>query len=104
MKKIGNYLKNKLIIWQEKFIEKTIEKYKILLNKNIRASEKFWELYKLIKEDKEKSGIIICSIRRSNMVNEVIELIKERVITIYDLEEFSEELKIYIKSNVSYLI
>ena len=95
--------RNKLIDWQENFIEKTIEKYKELLNKNIKASKKFWELDKLIKKDKKQSGIMVYDIRRSNMVNEIIELIQEKAIKVDDLEEFSDELKIYINNIVRYL-
>ena len=46
---------------------------------------------------------MVYDIRRSNMVNEIIELIQEKAIKVDDLEEFSDELKIYINNIVRYL-
>ena len=89
--------KNKLPYWQEKYIETVIIKYQNLLNKNIPASRKFWELDKLMKKDKQKSGVIVSNLSRSNMVNEILELLKEKAITMDDLNDFSRELKKYIK-------
>ena len=90
--------KNKLPNWQEKYIETVIIEYQNLLNKNIPASRKFWELDKLMKKDKKKSGVIVCDLSRSNMINEILELLKEKAIAMDDLNDFSNELKIYMKA------
>ena len=89
--------KSKLPYWQERYIESVINEYQNLLNKSIPASRKFWELDKLIKKDKKKSGVIVCNLSRSNMINEIFELLKEKAITMDDLNDFSRELKNYIK-------
>ena len=90
--------KNKLPNWQERYIESVINEYQNLLNENIPASRKFWELDKLMKKDKKKSGVIVCDLSRSNMINEIFELLKEKAITMDDLKDFSNELKIYMKA------
>lgn len=89
--------KNKLPNWQERYIEAIINEYQNLLNENIPASRKFWELDKLMKKDKKKSGVIVYNLSRSNMINEILELLKEKAISMDDLNDFSSELKNYIK-------
>ena len=93
--------KSRLPNWQERYIETIIKEYQHLLNKNIPANRKFWELDKLIKKDKKKSGVIVCDLSRSNMINEILELIKEKAITMDDLNDFSSELKNYIQISIN---
>ena len=50
-----------------------------------------------MKKDKKKNGVIVCDLSRSNMINEIFELLKEKAITMDDLNGFSNELKKYIK-------
>lgn len=78
--------------WQEVYMEKLIEEYASLLNEKKPASEKFWEMESRIKEDKHKPGVII-EMRRSEMINNIIALLNDNVITLDDLSDFSEELK-----------
>lgn len=83
---------NKLPQWQESFIEKKINEYIKLLNENMLASEKFWKLDKIMKEDKHHPGIIIRDrISRSNYSLIVANLVGLKVINLSDLEGFSEE-------------
>ena len=47
--------KSKLPSWQEKYIETIIIEYQNLLNENIPASRKFWELDKRMKKYKKRA-------------------------------------------------
>ena len=49
-----------------------------------------------MKKDKKKSGVIVYDMSRSNMVSEILELLKEKAITLNDLSDFSDDLKNYI--------
>ena len=93
--------KSKLPKWQERYMETVVNEYQNLLNENIPASRKFWELDKLMKKYKKKSGVIVCDLSRSNMINEILELLKEKAIAMDDLNDFSSELKKYIKKLIN---
>lgn len=84
--------RKKIPEWQEAYMEKLIKEYAAILNEEKLASEKFWELQSRIKEDKKKPGVII-EMRRSEMVNNIIALLNDNVISLDDLSDFSEELK-----------
>lgn len=86
------FFRAKIPEWQEAYMEKLIKEYAALLNVEKPASEKFWELESLINEDKNKSGVII-EMRKSEMVNNIIDLLNDNVISLDDLSDFSEELK-----------
>ena len=86
-------LKNNLPNWQERYMERLVNKYiDLLSDKEKYASEKFWTLSKKINNDKKKYGIQV-SLRRSNVEYILIELLNEKVITMEDLSCFSAELK-----------
>ena len=85
----------KLPDWQENFMRKLNYEYIRLLTESKRDSEKFWELEKRIKLDKRKTGVI-CEMRKSIMVDNIISLINEGAITLDDLSDFSNELKEYV--------
>ena len=84
--------REKLPTWQEAYIEKLNQEYVEILNSSKVSSEKFWELEKRIKTDKHKTGVI-CDMRRSKLVENIISLISEGVIIADDLSEFSDDLK-----------
>ena len=86
-------LKKLLPLWQENYMEKLIEEYKNILNKDDIASNKFWDLNKKIKEDKKNPGVLITDLRRSNMDIVIVSLISNKVIEFEDLKDFSDELK-----------
>lgn len=89
--------RTKLPDWQEAYMEKLIQKYLYLLNEEKSASEKFWKLESLIKKDKHKPGVII-EMRKSEMIYNIIELLNDNVISLDDLNDFSDELKENINS------
>lgn len=88
--------RRKISTWQETYMEKLVMEYTVLLNDDLPASTKFWEIEKRIKQDKKRPGVLI-DMRRSQMVFDIFYLINDGVITFNDLEEFSEELREQVK-------
>ena len=70
--------------------------YIALLQADKSASAKFWELEKRIKQDKKSPGVII-DMRRSTAINNIVNLILDEVISLADLEDFSDDLKEAVK-------
>ena len=95
-KKDWKLFRTKIYDWQESYMEKLIKEYTILLNKNLPASSRFWELEKRIKQDMKKPGVML-ELRKKEIVFDIIDLIKDGAITIDDLEDFSDELKDEVK-------
>ena len=91
-KKDWKLFREKLPKWQEKYMEKLNQEYIELLQKEGNASDKFWKLEKRIRNDKKKSGVIV-ELRKSELVYNLVELIRDGVIEICDLDEFSDDLK-----------
>ena len=79
--------------WQEAYMERLVEEYKELLNSEMLASEKFWELDKRIKKHKQHTGVLAKYVKRSNMLQHITNLIYEEAITKDDLADFSEDLR-----------
>ena len=84
--------RNKIIIWQEKYMERLINKYINLLNENIDSSEKFWKLEKQINQDKKHPGVNI-EMKRSVLIPNLAMLILNGVIEFSELNDFSGGLK-----------
>ena len=89
--------RKKVADWQENYIEKLTREYIDLLSGEGYASDKFWELDKRIKRDKKKAGVMITDMSRSNMMFIIMQLLNEKVITIEDLADFSDELKDHLE-------
>jgi len=84
--------RNKIVDWQEAYMDRINKEYIELLSEDVNPSEKFWRLDKRIKEDKKKTGVQI-EMSRSNLIYNIISLISDGAISFEDLEEFSDELK-----------
>ena len=96
-KKDWKLFREKLSGWQEKYMEGLVKEYVNFLNDDTSpASEKFWELEKRIKEDKHHPGVIM-ELKKSEVIWDIVRLIRLKVITYDDLSEFSEELQQKIK-------
>ena len=78
--------------WQDAYMERLNRKYIDLLSGDGKPSEKFWELEGMIREDKKDTGVV-CDMRRSQLLFNLADLLREEAITMDDLEEFSDELK-----------
>lgn len=77
--------------WQEHYMEQLNKEYIELLSSPGNASDHFWELEKRIKRDRKHPGVII-EMQKSEAVWDIATLVAQKVITIDDLEGFSEDL------------
>jgi len=85
--------REKLPEWQEAYMERLIREYAELLAEDKAASEKFWALDKRIRADKQSLGVRVNEESRSKLKNILTGLIIEHVISLDDLQDFSEELR-----------
>ena len=89
--------REKLSDWQENYMEGLVKEYANFLNDDIKpASERFWELEKRIKEDKRHPGVIM-EMSKSEVIWDIVRLIRLKVITYNDLSDFSDELQNEVK-------
>lgn len=96
-KKDWKLFREKLSGWQENYMEGLVKEYVNFLNDDKKpASEKFWELEKRIKEDKRHPGVIM-EMSKSEVIWDIIRLIRLKVIVYDDLSAFSEELRQEVK-------
>lgn len=96
-KKDWKLFREKLSGWQENYMEGLIKTYVDFLNGDKKsASEKFWELEKRIKEDKHHPGVIM-ELKKSEVIWDIVRLIRLKVITYNDLSDFSDELQNEVK-------
>jgi len=84
--------RSRLSAWQEKHMEGLIREYAVLLTGSGAASDKFWALEKRIQEDQQHVGVV-ARMSRSNMYTNLLALLQNGVITLDDLEGFSEDLR-----------
>lgn len=84
--------RSKIGSWQEAYIGRLCDEYIELLSGDGDPSEKFWQLDKRIRSDKRNPGVRI-EMNRTNFICNIITLINNDVISIEDLEDFSDELK-----------
>lgn len=85
--------REKIAGWQENYMSRLNNEYIALLNADDKkASEKFWELEKRIKNDRRHPGVII-EMSKSNAVFDIVSLIRLGVITYDDLADFSDGLQ-----------
>lgn len=83
--------------WQERYMERLEDEYiKLLSDKDKPASERFWELEKLIRLDKKNPGVLL-ELRKNNMEIDIMLLLRNEVITLDDLKDFSDELREAVK-------
>ena len=89
--------REKVPTWQEKYMEKINQKIqKLLENPSKTASEKFWQIEKIIHNEKRNPGVLI-EMKRSLMFTNILSLLKSKCITIDDLSDFSEDLQKNVK-------
>ena len=91
-KKDWALFREKISDWQEAYMNKLNKEYIELLSGEGRTSEKFWTLEERIRNDKKDTGVQL-KMSRSNCIPNIISLLNEEVITMEDLDEFSDELK-----------
>lgn len=77
--------------WQEHYMEQLNKEYIELLSAPGNASDHFWELEKRIKQDKKHPGVLI-ELRKSTAIWDIAYFVRDEVITMDELEGFSEDL------------
>ena len=77
--------------WQECYMDRLTKEYIELLGSSKKASDRFWELEKRIRTDKKNPGVIL-EMRRSEMLWNLARMVAQEVITLDDLDGFSEDL------------
>ena len=88
--------REKLPEWQENYMDRLINEYISLLNKEKASSEKYWELEKRINSDKHSHGVSV-QFRKSDMLSIILRLISDDIICYDDLSEFSDDLRDTVK-------
>ena len=84
--------RSKLPEWQESYMEKLNNEYAMLLAGPGKVSDKFWALEKRIWQDKKSVGVV-APMSRSNMYLNLLNLLAEEIITLDDLDDFSDDLR-----------
>lgn len=77
--------------WQENYMEHLIEEYIRMLNGSGNASDRFWELEKRIRRDKKSPGVQI-ELRKSEAIWDIAAFVGHGIITMDELNGFSEDL------------
>lgn len=77
--------------WQERYMDKLCNEYAELLSSGGNPSKRFWALHDRIQRDKRNIGVQI-EMRRSMMWQNLMLLLREKVITPDDLDGFSDDL------------
>ena len=83
--------REKIPEWQEHYMERLVKEYIKLLSSPGNASDHFWELEERMKKDKKHPGVMI-ELNTSDAIWDIALLIKKKVITLVDLEGFSDDL------------
>lgn len=95
-KKDWKLYREKIGEWQENYMERLCKEYVQLLQSDVDPSDRFWALEERIREDKRRPGVRI-ELRKGDMLFDLVRLIREEVITLDDLSEFSEDLQDGVK-------
>ena len=72
-------------------MERLVKEYIKLLSSPGNASDHFWELEERMKKDKKHPGVMI-ELNKSDAIWDIALLVKKKVITLVDLEGFSDDL------------
>ena len=84
--------RERVVDWQEAYMERLVKEYMDLLDGAENASDKFWKLEERIKKDKKHPGVML-ELSKGNMIFDIVALINSDVIITADLADFSNELK-----------
>ena len=90
-KKDWSLYRERLSEWQERYMERLIAQYKTIVDSEVPASDKFWELEKRIRADKKKPGVVV-EMSKQEMIYQIVELLHDKAITLSDLDGFNEDL------------
>lgn len=82
----------KLPEWQEAYMNTLNQEYIALLSSDQHPSEKFWALDARMAQDRQRPGVRL-QLKKSTLIWNLVELIRDGTITTGDLRDFSEELR-----------
>ena len=85
--------REKLLAWQEAYMERLMKAYAELIAGDEPASARFWALDKRIRADRQSLGVRVDEVSRTKLQNILTGLIVENVISEDDLCDFSGELQ-----------
>ncbi len=83
--------RERVSVWQVHYMEQLTKEYVELLTSPGYASDHFWELEKRIKQDKKHPGVLI-ELRKSTALWDIAYFVRDKVITMDELEGFSADL------------
>jgi len=78
--------------WQEAYMERLCREYTELLQSEVPAEDRFWELDERIRKDRKKPGVFL-EVSRSRILFHLEGLLCDGVIRREDLSSFSRELQ-----------
>ena len=81
----------KVPLWQERYMEELLKEYIEILSAPDPASKRFWELSGRIKNDRSHPGVQL-RMRKSEAFWDIVSFLRKKVITIDDLDGFSQNL------------
>lgn len=64
--------------------------------------KRFWELEKRIKQDKKCPGVLITDMRKSSAIYDIAALVREEIISIKELDDFSDDLQEAVNNIVNH--
>ena len=82
---------DRLRLWQENYMQRLIDGYIEMLQRPENASSKFWQLERKLKSDRLNPGVSLV-LDKQEVINDLVNMIKIGVITLDDLDSFSEGL------------
>lgn len=93
--------RKKIDFWQENYLRRLNKEYIDILKQDKSASEIFWTLEEKIKKDKKSLEVMVI-MRRSIMLDIILELIRDNVIEFKDIGEFNDDLKDTVRQILDY--
>ena len=90
-KKDWKLYRERLPEWQEHFMERLVKEYMELLSSPGNASDHFWELEERIRKDKKNPGVLL-DVRKSNAIWDIAAFVGRGIITMDELDGFSQDL------------
>ena len=84
--------KEKLPVWQNRYMEKLCGEYREILSAECEPAEKFWQLEERIRKDKHHPGVML-EMRRDNVLMAVVNLVNDKVIDVDEISGFSIQFK-----------
>ena len=94
--------RDKIGSWQENYMERLLKEYVAFIQTDEPASKRFWELEKRIKQDKKCPGVLIIDMSKSSAIYDIATLVREEIISINELDDFSDDLRETVNNIVNH--